>query len=143
MPKENSAGAIIYSENKDGVHEYLLLHYEAGHWDFPKGHVEENESEEQAARREILEETGIRASDLEFEMGFNEKIKYFYTREGQTFFKEAVFFLARADARDVRLSREHTGFAWSNYDDALKQLTYESARKVLRKAESFLRNKEW
>ncbi|MEW6328512.1 MAG: NUDIX domain-containing protein [Candidatus Micrarchaeota archaeon] len=143
MPKENSAGAIIYSENKDGAREYLLLHYEAGHWDFPKGHVEENESEEQAARREILEETGIRAGELEFELGFNEKIKYFYTREGQTFFKEVVFFLARVDAREIRLSREHTGFAWSNYEDALNQLTYESARKVLRKAESFLRNKEW
>jgi len=143
MPKEKSAGAIIYSENKDGTREYLLLHYEAGHWDFPKGHVEENESEEQAARREILEETGIRESALEFELGFNEKINYFYKREGETFFKEVVFFLARVDARGVRLSREHTGFAWSNYDDALKQLTYESARKILKKAENFLKNKKW
>ena len=38
MISEKSAGAILFVKEKEP--RYLLLHYEAGHWDFPKGHVE-------------------------------------------------------------------------------------------------------
>ena len=57
MKREKSAGAIVFRKEKEPV--YLLLHYEAKHWDFPKGHVEKNETDEQTVRREIQEETGI------------------------------------------------------------------------------------
>ena len=53
MQKEKSCGAIIYNKNK----EVLIVKHNAGHWDFPKGHVEENETEIQTAIREVKEET--------------------------------------------------------------------------------------
>ena len=60
---EKSCGAVVFKKQKDGI-RYLLLHYDAGHWDFPKGNQEKNEKEEQTAAREIKEETGI--EDIEF-----------------------------------------------------------------------------
>ena len=51
MAYENSAGVILIKGDK-----YLILHYEEGHWDFPKGNIEEGESEEEAALRELEED---------------------------------------------------------------------------------------
>ena len=69
MPREKSAGAIIYRMEND-VPQYLLLHYtpsnegKRGQWGFAKGHVEQGENDIQTAKREISEETGIK--DLKF-----------------------------------------------------------------------------
>ena len=51
MPIEKSAGAVIFRKQNDAI-LYLLLHYEAGHWDLAKGHIEKGESLEETARRE-------------------------------------------------------------------------------------------
>jgi hypothetical protein len=51
-----------------------------------------------------------------------------------------VFFLARAEDAEVRLSSEHTGYAWLPYGEAMSRITYENSRKVLYKANAFLRN---
>jgi 8-oxo-dGTP pyrophosphatase MutT (NUDIX family) len=65
VQQERSAGAVIFSfDSVLGKIEYLLLNYAAGHWDFPKGNIENGEDEIQTARREIQEETGI--CDVEF-----------------------------------------------------------------------------
>ena len=60
MKKEFSAGAVIFREEKGRI--LFLLIYSARNrvWGFPKGHVEAGESEKDAAKREIKEETGLR-----------------------------------------------------------------------------------
>jgi len=141
MPNEKSCGIIIFRKGRGkGARKYLLLHYEEGHWGFPKGHVEKNESEHETAIREALEETGL--SDLDFVTGFREHIEYFYKREGQTMHKEVFFFLARTSQpeKDVKLSSEHVGFKWLSYEKALDTLTYDNAKELLKKAEKFLEN---
>ncbi len=153
MPKEKSCGAVVFktaknqrflghrksdgfsSGQKDGI-KYLLLHYEAGHWDFPKGNQEKNESEEQAAAREIKEETGI--EDIEFVGGFRETVKYFYKSGGETIYKEVVFFLAKSATGHVELSNEHIGYAWMGYEHAYKKLTFNNAKELLEKANEFI-----
>lgn len=130
MPTEKSAGAIVY-RTEGSKKLYLLLHYEEGHWDFPKGHVEKGESEEETIRREVREETGIK--DIVFE-DFRESIHYFYKREGKTIFKEVVFRLASTREKDVKLSFEHVGYKWLSYEEALSQLTYDNAKELLKKA---------
>ena len=75
MPKEKSAGAIIY-RMENGVPYFLLLHYFSGHWEFPKGHIEQGETEEETVERETFEETGI--NDLKIIPGFKKYIKYFF-----------------------------------------------------------------
>jgi 8-oxo-dGTP pyrophosphatase MutT (NUDIX family) len=117
--------------------KYLLLHYEAGHWDFVKGNVELNESEKDTVIRELQEETGI--VDARFFEGFREKIEYFYRRQGTTIHKEVIFLLAETHTEKVTLSFEHVGYAWLNYQNALEKLTFQNAKDVLQKAHKLLK----
>ena len=117
---------------------YLLLHYESGHWDFPKGHVEKDETEEETAQRELLEETGI--TSAEFITGFRETISYHYSFKKKTRLKEVIYFLMTTSQKEITLSDEHIGFLWLPYDDALKKLTFENAKSTLQKAHAFLLN---
>ena len=135
MGQEKSCGAIVFKKQKDGI-KYLLLHYEAGHWDFPKGNQEKKETEEQTAAREIKEETGI--EDIEFLPDFKEPIKYFYKKGDETIYKEVIFFLAQSMTEHVTLSSEHIGYAWLSYDNAYKKLAFNTSKELLRKANHFI-----
>lgn len=135
MPVERSAGAIIFSEENSRT-SYLLLHYQAGHWDFPKGNIEKGEKTEETAEREVKEETGI--EDIEFVPGFKEIIKYFYKLKDKNIFKTVVFYLAQTKTKEVKISWEHTGFEWLPYEGALKKLTFKNAKEILKAANNFL-----
>ena len=135
MPTERSAGVVIFRKEKE-VLCYLLLHYEAGHWDFPKGHIEEGEGLKEAAMREAEEETGIK--DIEFVSGFEENIEYFFKTKEGTVFKTVVFFLAETKTKEIKLSSEHIGFEWLTYDQAMDRLTFESAENILKKANELI-----
>ncbi len=134
MLHEKSCGAVVFHKN-DEV-KYLLLRYEAGHWDFVKGNVEINESEIDTVLRELKEETGIIATQTLD--GFRERIQYFYRRQGETIQKEVVFYILQANTEKVELSFEHVGFAWLDYQHALEKLTFKNAKNVLQKAHAFL-----
>ena len=131
--QESSAGLVVVGDGG-----FLLLHYAAGHWDFPKGHIEMGESPEEAALRELEEETGIKEALIL--SGFEERIQYFFKREGKTVVKGVVFFAARTAVDKVRLSSEHQGFVWLPFEEALAKLTYNNAKEVLKKAHAFLKN---
>ncbi|MBI2176217.1 NUDIX domain-containing protein [Candidatus Woesearchaeota archaeon] len=137
--KEISAGAIIFRvDGKSSKPKYLLLHYGSGHWDFVKGHIEGKETEEETLRREAKEESGL--TDLRIIPGFREKISYFYKREGETIQKDVIFFLAETGAaeKDIKLSFEHSGYDWLEFGEAVKKVTYNSSKDVLKKANKFL-----
>ena len=135
MDHEKSCGAVIFRE-RNGI-EYLLLQYEAGHWDFVKGHVEERESEVETVKRETLEETGLKNNT--FLNDFREQIGYFYRRRGRTVSKEVIFYLLKnLGDEQVTISGEHIGYEWLPYHEALKRLTYKNAKETLRKAEEYL-----
>ena len=129
--QERSAGIVVVNDGR-----FLLLHYDAGHWDFPKGHIEKDESPEEAALRELKEETGISAEILP---GFAEKIHYFYKKEGKLVSKDVVFFIAKTKTSDVRLSFEHKGFIWLPFKDAVERLTYDNAKEVLKKVDAYVK----
>jgi len=136
MLNEKSCGAVVYSKvNSEPI--YLLLQYEAGHWDFVKGNVEAGETEHETAVRELKEETGI--SDVKFIDGFRESITYFYKRKGSTVHKEVIFFLMEIKTTKIQLSFEHVGFDWLPFDHAMSKLTFKNARDVLQKANDFLK----
>jgi 8-oxo-dGTP pyrophosphatase MutT (NUDIX family) len=118
----------------------LLLHYEGGHWDFVKGHVEKGETEKDTVLRETKEEVGI--TDLTFVEGYRQPISYYYRRAGKTVFKEVVFYLLETNVETVRLSREHVGFDWLIFERAYERLTYKNAKDTLRKAQDYLEGLE-
>jgi bis(5'-nucleosidyl)-tetraphosphatase len=138
MLREKSCGAVVFIKI-DGLTKYLLLNYEAGHWDFVKGNVETNESEKQTVVRELQEETSI--TSAQFIDGFREAIAYFYRRQGLTVQKEVVFFVMESYTDEVQLSFEHIGYAWLDYQHAMDKLTFKNAKDVLRKAHDFLKKK--
>jgi 8-oxo-dGTP pyrophosphatase MutT (NUDIX family) len=135
MMRKKSCGAVVFRKNQEV--KYLLLHYEAGHWDYAKGEVEKGESERDTVVRELREETGI--TDARFIEGFREEISYFYKMVGRTIHKEVVFFLMETGTSDVVLSFEHTGYEWLDYQKAIERLTFENAKNILRKAHTFLK----
>jgi 8-oxo-dGTP pyrophosphatase MutT (NUDIX family) len=154
MPKENSAGVIIFRKEEGKIY-YLLLHYpginrKGGHWEFTKGHIENNETEEDAARRETMEETGI--SNLNILPGFKEYIKYFFREYSRTpdgkikkndkkvswIFKLVVFFIAETQSKEVKLSPEHVDFIWLPFEEAVKKTTYKNSKELLKKANDFI-----
>ena len=130
--REESCGAVIHHSD-----EFLLLHYEGGHWDFPKGNREKGETKLETALREIKEETGL--TDLEF-TDFEEKISYFYKREGKTIHKTVTYFLAQSFTKDIIISWEHKGYEWLPYEKALERIAFQNARDVLKAAKSYLDN---
>ena len=133
--QERSAGTVLFNEN-DGKVEYLLLHYPTGHWDFAKGNIEKGEAELATVRREVREETSI--DNIEFMDGFRKKIAYNYKRRGKLVNKEVIFYLAKTNTKNVKLSFEHQGYRWLTYDGAMKILTYKNAKMILEEANKFL-----
>jgi len=134
--RERSAGAVIFRKTESGI-RYLLLHYhyKTYYWDFPKGNIEEGEREEDAARREVKEETGL--ENIKFMEGFKEKISYFYRREEKIVFKEVLYFLVKSEEERVKLSEEHIGYEWVDCETAKSRLR-ENSKGVLEKANKFL-----
>lgn len=138
MIREKSCGAVIFIKKSEET-KYLLLNYAAGHWDFVKGNVEDNETEKETVLRELKEETAI--VDANFLEGFKETIAYFYRRQGQTVHKEVVFFIMESKTDKVTLSFEHVGYIWLDYQHAMEKLNFKNARDVLQKAHDFLNKK--
>lgn len=137
MIEEVSAGAVIY--HYDPIKRstsYLVLHYPAGHWDFPKGAIENKETEEQTATREIFEETGLHITS--FVSGFRKEIEYHYRRQSLLAHKRVIFFLAESKETAIRISFEHSGYEWLSFEQALRRLTFENAKSVLRDANAIL-----
>lgn len=71
MIMEHSAGAVIYRRRANGELEYLIVQSIVNHnWGFPKGHLENNETPQEAAKREVAEEVGLKP---EFDFNFVQK----------------------------------------------------------------------
>lgn len=135
MPVEHSAGAIVFRK-EEGLILYLLLHYEEGHWGYPKGHIENKENIEETARREIREETGL--TDIQFIEGFKELNKYFFIFEAKRIFKTVDLLLAITNSKEIKLSFEHVGYEWLSYERALERITFQDDKTLLRKANQFI-----
>lgn len=144
MIREKSIGGIIFLK-EDNSYLFLLL-YRKPHdiykesWDFLKGNVEKNEDEIETLRREIKEETSI--ADFIIVNGFRDRISWFYRKDSQLTFKEAIYYLAEAKTKDVCISSEHDSFEWLSFDDAVKRITFKNAKTVLENAHNFLMKKE-
>lgn len=145
VEKEKSCGALVFRKEGKEIF-YLILYKKASNhyreaWDFPRGNVEQDESEKEVASREIKEESGIKITELNFVPGFRETIEFFYRREGNLVKKEIIFLLAQTTQEKVKLSCEHDDYKWAGYDKAIELLTYKSSKEILGKAHAFLKVK--
>ena len=137
MIKETSAGIVLYrKENTKKL--FLLLHYPSGHWDFVKGKMEKNETTHETAIRETKEETGI--TDIVFAENFEEWIEYNFKYQGELVQKKVVFFLAETKTKEIKISHEHIGYTWMDYNLSMEKLTFDNAKTILTKAQKLLSN---
>ena len=133
--EERSAGAVVFRETPSG-RVYLPLQ-NAGRWDFPKGGVEEGESELQTVLREVKEETGL--EDIRIVPGFRKVVEYFYRRDGKNVHKQVVYLLASTDSETVKISFEHQGYGWFHYNEAVRKASYNNSKVTMTEAERFVK----
>ena len=135
MIKETSAGIVLF--RKEGTKKlFLLLHYPSGHWDFIKGKMEKGETTHETAIRETKEETGI--TDITFVENFEEWIEYNFKYKGELVQKKVVFFLAETKNAEIKISHEHSGYTWMDYNTAMEKTTFDNAKIVLTKAQKLI-----
>ena len=134
MEKRVAAGAVIYRVD-EGENRFLLVYSERNQiWGFPKGHLDEGETEMDAARREIREEVGI--TELNFNEAFRAETDYEIERDGERYLKVAVYFLAETPTAEVNVDGEEiTQYQWLNLEEALELLPFEALGQILKKAD--------
>ncbi len=116
----------------DDVH-FLLIRDPYENWGLPKGHVEGEETPEQAALREITEETGLDELRAECELP---TIDWYFRDRGRLVHKYCHFYLVESVTGDPspQLDEGITECVWLPADEAIRVITYENAREVLRAA---------
>ena len=135
MIEETSAGIVLFRKEESKI-LFLLLHYPSGHWDFVKGKMEKGESTHKTAIREAKEETGI--TDITFIENFEEWIEYNFKHQGELVQKKVVFFLAETKSKKVKISHEHSGYTWLDYNSSMEKTTFDNAKTVLTKAQKLI-----
>ncbi len=134
--EEKSCGAVVW-RRRDGRREYLLARHNGGHWGFPKGHVEGSETEEETARREIWEETGLEAA---VSTAFRRQVTY-YPKPGVI--KDVIFFTATpVGGAEHAQETEISEIGWFAFLEACGRVTYATDEEVLLAAEDYLEQAE-
>jgi 8-oxo-dGTP pyrophosphatase MutT (NUDIX family) len=130
--RETSAGGVIFRRTEEGP-RFLLILDSYKNWGFPKGHIDEGESPDVAARREIHEETGLDDVILQAPLGM---IDWFFRLRGRLIHKYCHFYLFESPAGDPtpQLGEGITECKWFPRDEALETISYDNARGVFRQA---------
>jgi len=114
-----------------------------GLWALPKGQIDEGESGEQTALREIGEETGASGRSL----GKLGDVRYWFNWEGERIFKVVSFFLVRYESGKLgeiteEFRHEVADVRWLPLDDAPRLLAYHGERRLAEKAIAVLAGEE-
>lgn len=135
--KETSAGGVVVRRRGDRGSQFLLIHDGHRNWGFPKGHLDPGESPEEAARREVEEETGLTDLVLHCRLG---RIDWYFRHRGHLVHKYCHFFLFSSAAGEPVPQADEgiAACAWLDYEEARARLTHANARRVLRTAHESL-----
>lgn len=128
---EKSCGGIIFYKTRQNVKILLVKNNNGRYWSFPKGHIEDGETEQETAIREIKEETGL---DVTLVSHFREISEYCPFGKIR---KRVVFFLARAFTDNVHIQEEEIdSYIWVDLQQARKLCTYDNDLRIIEKAET-------
>ena len=121
MRQEKSCGTIVINDNK-----VLVIRQKQGFWGFPKGHIEEGESEIQTAIRETKEETNL---DVVIEDETRFCLNYIIADKQIN--KYVVYFIAKAINNDVKLQIEEIDdIAWVDIEKVEDILTFDNLQEL-------------
>lgn len=136
--REPTAGGIVFRHGEDGGVEILMIQDAKDRWTIPKGHIEEGETAQQTARREIGEEAGLMNVDM---LGWLGKIHFRYRRIEKLVLMTTQIYLVRArgDTNDIKKEDWMNGIKWFTFHDALEEIEYEDIAKLMLKAKTRIR----
>ena len=126
LRKEYSAGGVVFKDKR----EVLLIKNPSNVWTFPKGHIENGETKEQTALREVKEETNIDAEIVTY-LG---EIHYFFTWKGTRIFKTVYFFLMKYISGKPVPSWEVKDAKFFPIEEAKKLIKYKGDKEIFSKA---------
>lgn len=127
--REPTAGGIVFRHGEKGI-EILLIQDAKDRWTIPKGHIEEGETAQQTARREIGEEAGLMHVDI---LGWLGKIHFRYRRIDKLVLMTTQIYLVRAKGDTNAIQKEEwmNGIKWFPFHDALDAIEYEDIGKLM------------
>jgi len=129
LRKEKSCGCITFNHEL----KVLLVHIRHGHWSFPKGHVEEGESELDTAIRETYEETHVK---IDVDTGFREVSTY---SPFPGVMKDVVFFIGKALNEDIIIQEDELQNAgFYSVSDAKSMITYDQDLQIFNHAVAYI-----
>ncbi len=137
MKLDFSYGLVpIYQELEQ--REFLLTQHIEGHWAFPKGHAEGEESALATAQREFEEETGLSQYRVDEKVSFTEE--YYPTKDGQILHKTVTYYPAFVEQKGVKIQAEEVqAYAWLAYAEAQERLTFSGSKRILREVRKYLK----
>lgn len=129
---ETSAGGVVFRRAPADV-RVLLIRDPYENWGLPKGHLEADETPEQAALREVAEETGLVQLDLVERLP---TIDWYFRDRGRLIHKFCHFYLVESRTGEPVPQHDEgiTACVWCGIDAALDRVSYANAREVIRAA---------
>lgn len=135
---EVSAGGVVYRREGGSIQIALAARRTRKGdlvWGLPKGGIDEGETHEVAALREVREETGLDA-EIEGDLG---EIRYFYVWEGVRVRKAVHFYVMRATGGDITAhDDEMEDVRWFPLAGSIRRAAYKGEREILRRAKDRL-----
>lgn len=130
--REPTAGGVVYRRTKKNEIEILLIQDAKDRWTIPKGHIEEGETAQETAIREIAEETGLGADDIRV-ISWLGKIHFRYRRQTSLVLMTTQIYLVQAIRNTDALRKEEwmNGIGWFHIHDALDMIEYEDIGKLM------------
>ncbi len=128
--REPTAGGVVFRRDSDGAVEILLIQDAKDRWTIPKGHIEEGETAQQTAKREIGEEAGLTDTEV---LGWLGKIHFRYRRVDKLVLMTTQIYLVRAmgDTNAIQKEEWMNGIKWFKFHDALEAIEYEDIGKLM------------
>ena len=131
----HSAGGVPFRRTESGI-QFALVRSHTGNWVLPKGGVEPGETVEQAAVREIAEETGL---DTKLTQNLGD-VRYHFMVGERRLDKEVSHYLARVVGGCLRHDPvEHVASAWFGSEEAVKVARYPNEIRMIERAVAALR----
>ena len=138
LPLRTAAGFVLVRERAKRLQYLTLMNRRRGEPGLAKGHTDRGETELETAYRETEEETGL--SDLDVRRDFRTVLHYEVRRRGQLWHKRVVLFTAYVRSGKVRLSDEHSDFAWLTLDDMLEAMPFGDLQDAVIESALFLKD---
>ena len=134
MIYEKSCGAVVFTRMNNEI-QYLLIRNLTGIYGFPKGHVEQGETEEQTALREVFDFFWL---SVKLVSGFRSEDEHPIPQKENTM-KQIVYFLGEYSNQEFTYQIEElTDALLTDYETAMTLFQFDSSKRILTEANNFL-----